>query len=248
MPADLTVFDTVDDLTERAAAFVAAELRAAVARRGRASLVLAGGSTPAPVYRRLAAVYANEAFWADTHVFFGDERCVDPDHAHSNYRMAQASLLDALPIPDRHVYRMVGEVHPPVAAFDYEKTLKAYRSAARDHDAPLFDVTLLGLGSDGHTASLFPGQPALDEANALCVHTQSPPNSPVDDRLTLTYPALHDSQTVLFLAAGAGKHEALHAALNADPLPGHDAPVPAGNVTARGEIRWFVDRAAHTGS
>ncbi|MEM8600029.1 MAG: 6-phosphogluconolactonase [Bacteroidota bacterium] len=245
MPADLTVFDTPDDLTERAAAFVAAALQSAVARRGRAALVLAGGSTPTPVYRALARSYADEAFWADTHVFFGDERCVPPDHPHSNFRMAQASLLDALPVPERQVYRMVGEVHPPVAAFDYEQALKHYHASARNPDAPMFDVVLLGIGSDGHTASLFPGQAALDEAEALCVHTESPPASPVDDRLTLTYPGLHNADTILFLVAGAGKRDALHAALRAEPLPGHDAPVPAGNVLARGRVRWFVDRAAY---
>ncbi|MEM6783062.1 MAG: 6-phosphogluconolactonase [Bacteroidota bacterium] len=245
MPADLTVFDTPDDLTERAATFVAAALRSAVARRGRAALVLAGGSTPAPVYRLLARLSADEAFWADTYVFFGDERCVPPDHPHSNYRMARETLLDALPIPDRHVYRMTGEVHPPVGAYDYERALKAFHATAYHLDAPMFDVVLLGLGADGHTASLFPGQAALDEAEALCVHTASPPASPVDDRLTLTYPGLHDASTILFLVAGASKREALHAALSAEPLPGHDAPVPAGNVLARGEVRWFVDRAAY---
>ncbi|MEM8557880.1 MAG: 6-phosphogluconolactonase [Bacteroidota bacterium] len=244
MNARPTVFETKDELVQRAAVFVAGSLRAAVAERGRASLVLAGGSTPEPVYRLLASVHADAPFWADTHVFFGDERCVPPDHAHSNARMAREAMLNALPIPEAQVHRMVGEVHPPVAAYDYEQALNAYRAAARDPEAPLFDVVLLGLGDDGHTASLFPGEAALEEAEALCVHTQSPPASPVDDRLTLTFPALADAQTVLFLVTGANKQAALHAALHGLPLPDQTEPVPASRVTARGEVLWFVDRAA----
>lgn len=230
---------------EAARRFVAAG-RQAIADRGHFAVVLAGGSTPAGLYRLLAAPpYRDQVDWSRTYVYFGDERCVPPDHPDSNYRMARETLLDVAPIPAGNVFRMAGELSPDEAARRYAALLRrnfSLRGGAR----PRFDLILLGMGDDGHTASLFPGMPALAEARRLVVGSDVPGYvRPAVSRVTLTYPVLNAARGVLFLVAGANKVAAVAAVL-AGPEP--PEPLPARRARPRqGRLTWLLDAAAAAG-
>ena len=174
--------------------------------------------------------------WSRVHLFWGDERFVPPDHADSNYRMTRLALLDHVPMPPGQVHPMPTSGDPDAAARDYQATLQAYYGAeSLDMSRPMFDVTLLGLGENGHTASLFPGTPALDETLRWVVPvTTGVPQT----RLTLTYPAIACSRHVVFLVAGKGKAGVLKQVL------GGDRTQPAARVSAAGDLLWFTDDAA----
>jgi 6-phosphogluconolactonase len=237
--ADLHVFPSRAALADAAASRIAEALGEAIDDRGKASLVLAGGSTPEPVYRRLAMTHADALDWSAVHVFWGDERCVPPDHPDSNYRMARKAFLDTLDIPETRIHRMRCERGVEDAVDAYATVLRTF---FEDADA-LFDVTLLGLGEDGHTASLFPDSPLVDTPSGWVAHTEAPASSPVTERLTLTLPALNASRVVLFLVSGEGKREVLHAILH----PTQNGLFPAARVRPVGSLEWFVDEAAHGG-
>jgi 6-phosphogluconolactonase len=227
-----------EDLARLAAEAVAERLAAAVASRGRGSLCLAGGSTPRRTYELLAAPPLRDAVpWAAVHVLFGDERCVPPGDADSNYRLAREALLDRVPVPPQ-VHRIRGEeADAEGAATAYEAELLGAVGVSPGH-ALAIDVVLLGMGPDGHVASLFPGDPALDEphrlARAVVVTAKPPPR-----RITLTLPALNAARAVIFLVSGAEK-----AAPVAAVLSGTGATLPAGRVAGREETRWILDEAA----
>jgi 6-phosphogluconolactonase len=172
--------------------------------------------------------------WGRLHLMWGDERCVPPDHADSNYRMVREALLARTPVPRQQVYRMRGEdPDPAAAAADYERLLLAHFGGL-----PRFDLILLGIGTDGHTASLFPDAPAVAERERLVVATRAPAGQP---RITLTLPVLNNAALVCFLARGADKAHAVSAALQARE---GDAS-PAGRVRPRaGRLVWLVDAAA----
>ncbi|PWC45768.1 6-phosphogluconolactonase [Azospirillum sp. TSO22-1] len=204
----------------------------------RFAVTLAGGSTPRRLYERLAEPPLRDRFpWARVHWFWGDERFVPPDDAKSNLRMARESLLTKAPVPAGNVHPVptVG-VSPQEAARAYQRNLVAFYGAPRlDPARPLFDVTLLGLGPDGHTASLFPGTPALDERNdwvAAVLGAQPEP------RITLTFPALGSSRHVAFLIAGEGKR-AVFARFHRG-----DTTLPAARLHPAGDLTIFVDAAA----
>jgi len=183
------------------------------------TLSLAGGSTPRPLYERLSTC----AFpWPDVHIFFGDERCVPPDHPDSNYRMAYEALLSKVPVT---VHRMPGE---SCNAEAYEEDL----SEVVGPGVPQFDLVLLGLGEDGHTASLFPGDPALEEKTRRVVRVQRPDHP----RLTLTLPVFSSAKVALFLVSGESKREALRRLLEGEDIP-------AARVQAE-KVLIFADEAA----
>jgi 6-phosphogluconolactonase len=215
----------------RAAELVLARAREALAQRGRFDLALAGGSTPAASYRELARLPFPEA--ARWHAWFGDERCVPPDHVASNHRMAVESGLLARLAPE-NVHRLRGEARDAQAEAErYEEEL--CRAVGRP---PRLDCVLLGLGADGHTASLFPGSPALDSPR--WVAAGSAPAEP-RARLTLTLGALRAARGLVFLVAGAAKAPVLARTLADDPEHG----VPARRARPRdGSLTWLVDRAA----
>lgn len=224
----MIVVEPIDELAERAAARIAGLAREAVAARGTCALALAGGSTPRPIYERLAGMAEERMPWSRLEIYFGDERCVPPDDADSNYRMAREALLDRAPIDAARVHRMAGERDPEEAARLYERELP-----------DSLDVVLLGVGPDGHTASLFPGSPALDEPlesgrRVLAVTGSKPPPR----RLTLSPRALREARALLVLVTGAEKAEAVARALEG---PWDPAATPA-QLARRGE--WIVDRAA----
>jgi 6-phosphogluconolactonase len=210
--------------------FVAA-MCSAVEQRKRFSVALSGGSTPKGLYELLAQPpFGDSLPWKDAHVFWGDERCVPPDHPDSNYRMAREALLSKVPIPEAQVHRMRGEDDPDAAAKRYEKELRDFFG-----DDPRFDLALEGLGSEGHTASLFPGSAALDAAT----WTAAPFVEKLGQkRITLTPAALNRSREVLFLVAGADKRDAVRATLD-------KGTTPAARIRpADGEVYWLLDLEA----
>ncbi len=234
----LLVHETPQELARAAARDFVAKADAAIAERGSFSVALAGGSTPKATYEVLASDYAEKLDWSKVHVFFGDERTVPPDHEDSNYRMAQLTLLSRVPVGSIH--RMRGELPPAEAAAAYEEDLRRFFGAS--DEPPSFDLILLGIGGDGHTASLFP------ETSALEVHDRWVVANPVlkleTTRLTLTVPVINASRAVNFLVAGRDKAEALREILEGDADP---RAFPAKFVHPEdGDLTWMVDRAAAT--
>lgn len=214
-------------LARSAAVWLAETVAHAIAARGRCALALAGGSTPAPVYAELAAPeLARRIDWSRVDVYFGDERAVPPRHPDSNYRLASGVLLSRVPIPAAQIHRMEGERQDlEAAAADYERLLP-----------PALDVLLLGLGSDGHTASLFPRSPALEERMRRVIVVESPKPPPL--RLTITPPVIAAARYVAVLATGKEKAGPAARALEGPATP---QEIPA--RLARHGV-WFLDRAA----
>ena len=207
------------------------------ASEGPFAIALSGGSTPKRLYQILAADYRTRLPWSRLHLFFGDERFLPPDDKDSNLRMVREALLDQVDIPAGNVHPMPTSGTPEEAAALYQSELQTYyRSEALLAERPIFDVVLLGLGENGHTASLFPGTPALEDTLHWVV-----PCVPLDaphTRLTLTYPAIASSREVAFLLAGAGKQE-VFARVKAG-----DRTQPASRVASIGRVNWFLDQAA----
>jgi 6-phosphogluconolactonase len=223
-------------LADVAAERVTQLLSGAVQARGQAVVVLAGGSTPRPTYERLAEEgFASRIAWPCVHVVWGDERCVPPDDARSNYRMARIAWLDRVPIPPANVHRIHGEDDPAVAANAYEATL---RELVRSAGPP--DLVVLGLGEDGHTASLFPRSAAARERTRWVMTGYEPATATW--RVTLTPAVINTTAEVLFLVSGARKAEILKRVIEGprrpDELPAQ-AIAPSG-----GRVDWLVDRAA----
>lgn len=236
MPPRMVLPDA-DALAAVAAERIVAVAREAIAARGRFMIALAGGATPRATYARLAAT-PEAVDWPRTWVAFGDERCVPPDHRESNYRAAREVLLDRVPVPSAQVMRMEGErPDPEVAATDYARRL-AQAFGTRRGEWPRFDLVLLGMGLDGHTASLFPGSPAARETfrTVIAVHAAA---AAIPQRLTLTLPVVNAARCVIMLVAGQEKARTVAAAL----APG--STLPAGLVApVDGELVWMLDRGA----
>jgi len=227
-----------DALAEAAAKRFAETARAAVARHGHFLVVLAGGSTPRGLYTRLTGEpYRDSLPWQQTYFAFGDERCVPPDHPDSNYRMADETLFGPLGIPETRVLRMKGEQPPKEAARRYEVRLDdLFLLVPR----PQFDLVLLGIGPDGHTASLFPGTAALDETGRRVVANHVPRLDAW--RLTLTFEALAATPRVVFMATGEEKARVVAEAFGGVE---HAAPHPCERVASPHTHRdVFVDAAA----
>lgn len=218
--------------------------REAIAARGRFTVALAGGSTPKTLYGLLAeqggALLGDRSVWERVHVFWGDERHVPPDHADSNYRMANEAMLSKVPIPPGNVHRIASEIADAGRAAEaYERTLQGVLHLPAG-DRPRFDLVLLGMGPDGHTASLFPGTTALTETTRLVT---SPWVDKLDTyRITLTAPVLNAAARVLFLVGGADKAETLREVREGDYEP---LRLPSQLIRPdAGELVWFVDEAA----
>lgn len=223
------------------AAHVAEWLTAqAEASTGPFSISLSGGSTPKALYSLLATQpFATRMPWSRVHLFFGDERHVPHTHPDSNYRMVKEALLNHVPIPAGNVHPFATNTTPQDAAERYTTTLQQFYGSTQLNAAkPLFNVTLLGLGEDGHTASLFPQTEALTERTAWATPVIG---AKPEARLTLTYPVLESSQTTAFLIAGSSKHSMLMRLKQQDPT------IPAGNLKPTGNLIWFTDESAANG-
>jgi len=209
----------------------------AISRTGRFSIALSGGSTPKALFELLAADYAHKIDWKNVDVFWGDERCVPPDDADSNYRMARETLLDHVPLPASNVYRIKGELEPTEAALNYAQTLRTYFH----NQLPRLDLILMGMGDDGHTASLFPGTEALNERQRWVI-----PNHVISAkqtwRITFTVPVINNAANVMFLVAGSGKAARLKQVIQGAYTP-NELPSQLIKPTD-GVLVWAVDQAA----
>jgi 6-phosphogluconolactonase len=236
------VFEGATELKAAVAEEIAEAARQAVEERGRFSWALSGGSTPRDLYRSLASeAWRDRMPWPAIHFFWGDERHVPPDHPDSNFRMAREAMLDAVPVPPENIHRIHAE-EPDAqrAAAEYEATLRVFFGLTSGDESggwPRFDLILLGLGKDGHTASLFPGSPAVHERERLVVAPWV--ESQRTFRITLTPPVLNQARRAIFLVAGEDKAEAVHEVIRGERNPDrYPAQVVEGNCL------WMVDRAA----
>jgi 6-phosphogluconolactonase len=229
----------IPELSAQAAAEFVRQANERSATAGRFVVALSGGSTPRALYSLLAgAEFQSQVPWDRVHFFWGDERCVPPDHPDSNYRMACESLLSKVPVPEENIHRIEGEEKPEIAAAKYEKAIRDFFQLA-DSELPRFDLILLGLGDDGHTASLFPGSEALQETRRLAVATYV--EKLKSHRVTLTLPVLNHAANIFFLVAGENKTGILKDVLQRES----SKSLPARQIhPLNGRLVWFVDRAA----
>jgi 6-phosphogluconolactonase len=233
--ARLEILADPEALARRVAAWM---LEVATAKAGVVAVALSGGSTPKLLYEHLAEPPYRDVFpWSRTHLFWGDERVVPHDDALSNYRMVREALLSRAPIQAANIHPVPTDcVSPEMAASDYERVLKSFYGADRlDPARPLFDVSLLGLGPDGHTASLFPGTAVLHERDRWAAAVVG---AKAEARITLTYPALESSRHTAFLVAGAEKR-AIFLRFRHD-----DDSLPAARLRPAGTLNLFTDTAA----
>ena len=231
------LYSTPDALSTAAAAFVCDLAVQAVRQHGRFSISLSGGTTPEKLFALLALPpYTEKMPWKQIHVFWGDERCVSYDDPRNNARMAQIMLLDKVGIPPGNIHRIRVELASDDAAVQYEREL----SAVFENERPRFDLVLLGIGNDGHTASLFPGAEVLKEQDRLVKACYV--ESQQMYRVTMTLPLINRAKTILFLVSGTGKADILKKLLNEE---GAGGIYPAQMVKPQnGDVYWFVDEEA----
>lgn len=238
MSAEFVVREDLEAVSREAARRVCDAARMAVERSGHCTIALAGGSTPRRLYQVLAAGEAREALpWPLVSWFWSDERCVPPGDPESNYRMAFDALLVPARVPAERIHRIAGEIRPPGRA------AAAYEATLREHvEDGALDVILLGAGHDGHTASLFPGSPALDERDRWVVATEAGSDQATRARITFTYPLLDRAREIVVLATGAAKHAVVEAVMSDRAAAARRYPVA--RLAPAGRLTWLVDRAA----
>ena len=220
----------------RAAEMIAESAEAAIAARGKFTLALSGGSTPTKLFGLLASdPFRSRIAWDKTFVFWGDERCVSPDHKDSNYKSAYDALLSKVPLPEANIFRMKGESGSPVeAAAEYEARMRGVFGAG---SFPKFDFMLQGMGDDGHTASLFPGSTGLGETQKWVVAHRADKLKAL--RLTLTCPVINAARRVVFFVGGVSKAEVLSKVLS-----GLSVGYPVERVKPHGDLIWLLDAGA----
>lgn len=233
----IEIFADLNALSDAAARLFADLAQDAITARGRFSVALSGGATPSRTYELLAQPpFRDRVPWPKVHVFWGDERCVPADDPRSNYRMARQALLDHVPIPLEQIHPIPCCEKPRAAAERYETLLQTFFG----EQPPRFDLVFLGLGENGHTASLFPGTPVLEERQRWVAEVYVAEQNLF--RVTLTAPLLNHAAVVVFLVAGAAKAEVLREVLEGAPNP---TRLPAQLIRPRdGQLRWLIDRAA----
>lgn len=240
----MEIFEDGDDLAAHAAEFIIRTLADAISARGRAMLALSGGTTPFKTYALLSqSAWRDRIDWTRTFIFFGDERFVPMDDPISNFAMAQRLLLTPVSVPRENTFPVPTQLaSADAAARVYADTINMAFGAREAGEPPRFDLIVLGLGADGHTAALFPGAESLSVDDRWAVATPPGKLLPQLDRITMTFPVLNAARTVLFLVSGAAKAPALH-----DVLEGGRSreECPAAGVSPEsGALYWFVDRAA----
>lgn len=237
---DIRTVGSDDKLAEEVAEFFIRSAREAQDHPFR--VALSGGSTPRKLYGRLSSPdCATRVEWPHVEFYFSDERCVAPDHPESNFKLARDTLFQPLGIKPSQVFRIEGEAgQPDLAARRYEETIRR-QFAIHPPAWPRFDLILLGLGEDGHTASLFPGSPALYEKSRAVVASQAPRG--VTNRITFAAPLINQAHMVVFMVAGAQKAPAVHAVLEDDTADANRYPAKL-IQPAEGRLIWYLDRAA----
>jgi len=236
MPVEVKIVPDSATLARVAAQEFHRLAKAAIEQHGRFSVALSGGNTPRAVYSLLADEH-KDLPWDRIHVFFGDERHVPPDHPDSNFRMARESLLSKVPIPEENVHRIRAELEAEAAAKDYDEQLAEFFQLV-DRDWPRFDLIFLGLGDDGHTASLFPGSSALSDASSRVAANWVEKFQTF--RITLTFPVLNHAADVIFLVSGESKAQILSAVLS----PGAGKYPAQGIQLENGRLLWLADQEA----
>ena len=239
MKADIRIFKDSSSLSQAATEMFVKMAEQAIHARGRFLAALSGGGTPAELYRLLAKEpYRVQVDWANTFVFWGDERCVTPDDEGSNYHQAMDALLSHVPIPDENIQRVKGELEPTEASKSYARALKDFASPPLDW--PRFDLVLLGMGADGHTASLFPGSEVEPTAptQAVTANYQGRPAN----RVTLTPLVFNSARQIIFLVTGESKSDILARVINGEL---HPRELPAQRIRPTdGKVTWLADEAA----
>ncbi len=238
MKPEIEILKSHEQMCHRAAEIFYSITNESIKERGRFNVALAGGTTPAGLYIRLhAPPYELDTEWTKVHVFFTDERCVGPENSASNFRMAHEALLQRVYMkPEKYVHRIKGEMGPEEAAAHYEKELEMIFGQG----VPRFDLVLLGTGSDGHTASLFPGSSALMETSRNAVGVKGTEL----DRVSMTLPVINKARNVVFMATGASKAEVIGQMLE----DGNPRGLPAGLVNPTdGRLIWLLDTRAASG-
>ena len=230
----IIISSTAKQTIEKAGDIFLESYEQSIRKQGYFSVVLSGGHTPKPLYEHLSRV--DKIQWDKVHIFWGDERLVPPDHPDSNYGMAYASLLSKISIPDENIFRIKGELSPEDAANDYQKTLNKYFDA---HEKK-FDLLLLGMGPEGHTASLFPGTDALLESTRWVVPNFVPKLNAW--RITLTFPAILSARKIIVLITGSEKAEILKTVLEGDKA---NDQIPIKRIlSTKNEVLWIADQQA----
>ena len=241
MDAEILILPDPKAVAHEAARRFVALSREAAGSRGRFSVALSGGSTPEQLYRLLVSEpYRAQVPWAEVHFFWGDERCVPPDDPGSNYALANEMLISRVPVPPENVHRVRGELEPGRAARAYEQELQDFFCAPHGGLHIRFDLVLLGLGEDGHTASLFPASPALAETGSLVAAATAVYQDRPAQRVTLTLPAINSARQILFLVTGSTK-----ASIVQSILKGTGDRLPAQRIQpAAGLLTWLFDAEA----
>ncbi len=237
----ISQFNKLDELNRKCAELLVAYALEAIDLRGGFSLVLSGGSTPESLYELLATPgISRQIDWGKVHFFWGDERCVPPEQQASNFKMADRALLSMIPVHKSQVHRMKGELEPKAGAVDYEKVIinsqLLWGHPSPKENMPIFDLVLLGLGNDGHTASLFPRTEVLTEKRLLVCAVPAPDAEPGVPRLTLTLPVLNNARHVWFITAGPKKREIMEAIVGQE----ESLEYPASQIKPYGNLHWFV--------
>lgn len=231
---DVHVFPTYDAMSRAAAQYVAAHIQTVLADQERYALVLAGGSTPERMHEMLASGFPRLP-WDRVHIYWGDERFVPSHSPKSNERMARRTLLSDIPIPFANIHPIPTDTGSPDAAAERYETVLQDAFAGRDHT---FDLVLLGLGGDGHTASLFPEDDPSPDDDAWVRAVTAPPRHDVADRITCTLPVLNASREAVFLVSGEPKRDAVERIFDGD------TSLPAARIAPRDRLTWFMDEAA----
>ncbi len=241
MPCISRSFPDLNALSRAAAEYILRAAEDAVREQGRFSLALSGGKTPRTLYRLLASPPWNARMpWTRTHVFWSDERCVPPEDGESNFHHARELLLSRVPVPDMNIHRIPAERGGEAASSAYQGELEDFflSSGERSGYLPVFDCMLLGVGADGHIASLFPGSPALEEKTRWVTSSTTPAGMTTSNRVTLTLPVIDRAKHLLFLVSGEGKRDVLRGVFDAS-RSGKEWPVS--RVKLRGECVFAMD-------
>ena len=255
MKPEVQRYPNLEVLSRAAAEFTCRLAKENVEKRGAFTIALSGGNTPRPLYEALARPpFDTRMPWRDIHLFWGDERCVPSDHPDSNFAMAFRTLISRIPIPSQNVHRIPAEIAPPEEAAEaYEELLRGFfrasvkkgthsNASCGGEPFPSFDLILLGLGKDGHTASLFPGDQALEEEKRWVAAVRATHGSPPVPRITLTLPVINKAECVLFMVSGSGKREVIRSIL--EDLDPATRSYPAARVSPEGMVVWLIDEEA----
>lgn len=238
MKPDLRIFEEFERLSRHAANLFIEQANRAILERNRYLVALNGGSTPTRLFQLLASKYGDQVDWSKIHIFWGDERCVPPTDEGSNYRQAYDLLLSKVSIPESNIHRVQGELDPVAASNEYTKTLK--RFAEPPLEFPRFDLVYLGMGEDGHTASLFPDSP-VEVGEPVIAVTANYQDRPAN-RVTLTQLVINQARMVVFMATGEKKADTLAQVLSDRYNP---AQYPAQRIDPEdGQLIWLVDESA----